>query len=65
MWECSEKRWSIFEIPTCMQTGTKGKETAVSASLNRRNKPRRMFTPEQPLAMVRECPLPRSRSATA
>ena len=48
-----------------MQTGTKGKETAVSASLNRRNKPRRMFTPEQPLAMVRECRLPRSRSATA
>ena len=41
-----------------MQTDTKDKETPASASLNWRNKPGRMFTPEQRLAMVRECQAP-------
>ena len=41
-----------------MQTDTKGKGTPASASLNWRNKPRRMFTPVQRLAMVRECRAP-------
>jgi len=41
-----------------MQTDTKSKETPASAGLNWRNKPRRMFTPEQRLTMVRQCQAP-------
>ena len=41
-----------------MQTDTRGKETPASASLNWCNEPRRLFTPEQRLATVRECQAP-------
>jgi transposase-like protein len=37
---------------------TKGKETSAAAGLNWRNKPRRIFKPEERLAMVRECAAP-------
>jgi transposase-like protein len=37
---------------------TKGKETPASTGLNWRNKPRRTFTPEERLAIVRECDAP-------
>lgn len=37
-----------------MQTDSKGEEASASSGLHSRRKPRRKFTPEQRLAMVRE-----------
>jgi transposase len=42
-------------VSTCGQMDTKGKETPAASGLNWRNRPRRTFTPEERLAIVREC----------
>ena len=45
-------------MPTCGQMDTEPKETPAAAGLNWRNKSRKKYTPDQRLAMVRECEAP-------